>query len=158
MFELQVLQDMGQNQRQHLIGEEKWLECLVGYKTNFVNNIREFLSSQEESINFVVIPLFHPRFRRDNIGISLSRTGTTTRSDRELESKDWISNVVGLISNWIDLDNHSVNISKNSELALKQEIIWSAHLGLQALLLPKPSIKCQNYARFISQISNEMSR
>jgi protein arginine N-methyltransferase 5 len=131
---------------------------IFGYKTNFVNNIRELLTSQEESVNFVVLPLFHPRFRRDNNGISLNRNGSGTRSDRELESKDWISNVVGLISNWIDLDNSSSSIAKNSEVALKQEFQWSSHLGLQAILLPKPSLRCQNYARCVSQLSNDMSR
>jgi hypothetical protein len=37
-----------------------------------------------------------------------------------LESATWIANVVGKISEWIDLDNPSATIRRQSEEAVKQ--------------------------------------
>jgi protein arginine N-methyltransferase 5 len=72
---------------------------ILGYETSNVSDINSALSFAANSkIEFLAIPLFHPRFRRDNRGISDSREGPISRSDLVLPSKDWISNIVGKIS------------------------------------------------------------
>lgn len=96
-------------------------------------------------LEFVVAPLFHPRFRRDCIGISGARDGPTTRSfstelapnsmpritsitmswrvagpDTVLDSSAWSSSVVGKLSHWIDLDSPVESIRSDSEAVRKR--------------------------------------
>ena len=126
---------------------------IFGTREYNVRTIRETLSAAEElKVDFVLTPLFHPRLRRDDKGISSCRSGPTTRSDRELDSKGWIANVVGEISDWIDCDNHDSSIQKSSEKAMRQEFAWACHLGLQALVFPIPSLRSPNFAAIIQQL------
>jgi hypothetical protein len=47
---------------------------IFGYETNYVEDISDVLQLMNESkASFVSIPLFHPRLRRDERGISGSR-------------------------------------------------------------------------------------
>lgn len=129
---------------------------VIGTETNFVNDIRDVLQAAENNRqDFVICPLFHPRFRRDSHGISENRDGPLSRSDRLLECKDWIANVVGKTSEWLDLDNPSDAVRKASEEALKQEFSWACHLGLQAVLLPFPNRACPNFARCVQQMCSK---
>lgn len=73
-------------------------KIILGTETNFVRNIDETLNiAKDRKQDFVVIPLFHPRNRRD-VESEAHRTGPGTRSDMVLESTEWISNVVGKIT------------------------------------------------------------
>lgn len=131
---------------------------IFGYKSNFVANIHECLErlSDQQGLVFAAIPLFHPRFRRDNNGISDGRSGPKTRSDRVIESNKWISNIVGVLSPWIDLENDAPSISLSSETALFEEFNWGCHLGMQSLLLPTPSKSpSPNYSRCILQLCSQ---
>jgi hypothetical protein len=60
-----------------------------------------------------------------------------------LESSTWIANVVGKISEWIDLDNPSANIRRQSEEALKQvrfhQLLALTTAGVLLGLPPGPS-------------------
>lgn len=38
---------------------------------------------------------------------------------------------LGKISSWIDLDSEDETLRMDSEITLKQEIAWAAHLSLQ---------------------------
>ena len=126
---------------------------IFGKREHDVLNIRNTLSSAEDlKVDFVVVPLFHPRLRRDLSGISNSRDGPITMSDRELDSKTWISNVVGELSGWIDCDNPDPIIQKTSEKALRQEFAWAAHLGLQALVFQIPSLRSPNFASILQHL------
>lgn len=87
--------------------------------------------------------------------MSAKREGPLSRSDRLLECKDWIANVVGKTSEWLDLDNPSDTVRKASEEALKQEFSWACHLGLQAVLLPFPTRACPNFARCVQQMCSK---
>ena len=70
---------------------------VVGYETNFVSDVDDLLKlAHEVGLEFVVIPLYHPRYRRD-WRLSSVRTGPLTRSDLVLPSSDWISNIVGKV-------------------------------------------------------------
>lgn len=104
-------------------------------------------------LEFVVIPLFHPRLRRDDLNISDTRQSAVTRSDLTLTSQQWISNVIGLLSEWIDLDSEAKNVLSSSMKAFKQEMSWATHLSLQVVILPPlKRILSPNYARSIKQI------
>jgi hypothetical protein len=49
---------------------------VFGFETNHVSSIREILQiASSSNSEFVVIPLFHPRLRRDGIGVSNARPG-----------------------------------------------------------------------------------
>ena len=136
--------EMVEKQQNHLI---------FGTREYNVRSIRDTLSAAEElKVDFVLTPLFHPRLRRDVKGVSGSRSGPITRSDRELDSKGWIANVVGEISEWIDCDNHDPSIRKASEKAMRQEFAWASHLGLQALVFPMPCLRSPNFAAIIQQL------
>lgn len=89
-----------------------------------------------QRVNFLAIPLFHPRYRNDAIGVSVHRDGPQTRSDRVIACKDWTSTFVGKISPWIDCGNSNDAIRKASEESLLHQLSWSNHLGIKTVLLP----------------------
>jgi protein arginine N-methyltransferase 5 len=135
---------------------------IVGYRCPHVTNIHQVLTTAQEihKVEFVVIPLFHNRLRRDkHTHTSDSRSGPRTRSDRELSCKEWSSNVLGEVSSWIDLcsqgSDNSNNVRASSEHAFREEIAWAAHLSLQAVLCPMPRFdsvsQVGNYARCLLQ-------
>ena len=62
--------------------------------------------------------------------------------------------IVGKVSPWIRPDSHNQVLRRDSEAALRQELEWAAHLGLQACILPiPPSLANSNYARVLNQVS-----
>ncbi|CAL1544868.1 unnamed protein product [Lymnaea stagnalis] len=102
--------------------------------------------------DFVCLPLVNPRFKREFMsGPAKDRKCALTRSDMCLSSQDWNSLVVGKTSPWFQLDSKHYHTRKNSELALKEELTWSAHLGLPAVLMPLRSRNCVNLAQCISE-------
>uniref|UniRef100_A0A0B7AFA1 Protein arginine N-methyltransferase n=1 Tax=Arion vulgaris TaxID=1028688 RepID=A0A0B7AFA1_9EUPU len=102
--------------------------------------------------DFVCLPLVNPRFKREFIGgPAKGRKGALTRSDMCLSSQDWNSLVVGKVSPWLQLDSKLYHTRKNSEMALKEELTWSAHLGLPAVLMPLRNGNFTNLAQFISE-------
>ena len=112
----------------------------VGRELDNVSSIQEALNEAgENKINFLSIPLFHPRFRRDYSTIiprlssiqplTMLRNGPITRSDMCITNDDWISSVTGKISEWINVSSFCTAINKSGELALKQEYLFAAHLG-----------------------------
>ena len=73
-------------------------KVILGTETSYVRDLDETLdAAKDNKQDFVVIPLFHPRNRRDGQSGS-HREGPGTRSDMVLESTEWISNVVGKIT------------------------------------------------------------
>ena len=110
-----------------------------------------------DSLKFMVLSLFHPRLRRDIIDVSNDRIGCVTRSDRVMACNDWVTYVVGKLSEWIDLDCSNEKIRITSEKILKEEFSWAMHLGLQAILLPPPHAHAPNYARVVMQLANKSS-
>jgi hypothetical protein len=61
--------------------------------------------------------------------------------------------VVGKVSPWIDPDSANALLRQDSAAALKQELAWAAHLGLQAVILPCPPGRTSavNYAQLLSR-------
>ena len=101
----------------------------------------------------VAVPLFHPRFRRDDNEVSCKRVGPGTRSDLVLSSRDWTTRIIGKISPWIHLDSLSQSVRLASEKALVQEVEWAGHLSIPAVLLGTPSIDCVHYANVVNQLA-----
>ena len=60
---------------------------------------------------------------------------------------------------WIDADNLDMHVRKVAEDVLVEEAQWTAHLCLQAQILPAPSsIYCTNYSRYIGHLCHQQSR
>ena len=65
--------------------------------------------------------------------------------------------MVGKTSPWIDADSASAPSRRDGEAALRQELMWAAHLSLHAVLLPTPSFSAANYARVVNQFLSALS-
>lgn len=68
--------------------------------------------------------------------------------------------VVGQVSEWVDPDSPDPEVRRLSAAALKRELAWAAHLGLQAVLLPPPPrpMKAANYAQVLQQVRSRTAR
>ena len=131
------------------------MSITYGIETNNVKDIKETLEIAKLSkANFIAVPLFHPRFRRDS---SHTRLGPGTRSDRVLDCQDWTSKVIGKISDWISFTRSDPQSQKDTDLCFHQEMSWAVHLGLQAILLPSPSIIDPHYCKSLLQYCSSTS-
>ena len=125
----------------------------VGLQFNCVRDIQTCLDhASYNGHDFIVVPLFHPRQRREGD----ANNGLLTRSDMVLKSQTWTGNVVGQISEWIDLDNPSSDIRKQSEAIVKQDFQWASHMGLQAVIFPTPAVVSPNFNRTIRQFCSDL--
>ena len=75
---------------------------------------------KQQNLEFAVMPLVHPRYRR-MVASSFPRDTPFTRSDMILPSTDWTSHVVGRISEWINCDSPDEYTRANAVEALRQE-------------------------------------
>ena len=76
---------------------------VFGFESNCVPQIRDSLDVASLSkADFIVVPLFHPRNRRDSNGISNQRLGSGTRIDLNIKKNSSIKGPLSqiLISNW----------------------------------------------------------
>jgi len=87
--------------------------------------------------DFVVVPVTHPRYRRDSIGVSRRRIDALGRSELLLDARDWSSNIVGRASSWLSFEPGQQ--IRASEEALLEEFEMCSHLGLQAMIIDCPS-------------------
>lgn len=105
----------------------------------------------KSGFDFACMPIVNPRLKREFIeGPAKNRPGPLTRSDLCLPSSDWNNLVVGKLSPWLQVDSTHYHIRKNSEMALKQELNFVAHLGLPAVILPLKSSQTVNLARVLN--------
>jgi type II protein arginine methyltransferase len=128
---------------------------VIGQEVFIVDDLKKcWESASTSAAEFIALPLFHPRNRRD-AAICEGRAGPITRSDMDLDSDKWISHIIGCISSWIDVDNEDHGIRADSEYAFRQETNWAIYLGLQVLLLPMPSINrsvSPNFSRLLREL------
>jgi protein arginine N-methyltransferase 5 len=82
----------------------------------------ELEKAMDLKFDFMTVSLMHPRFRRDNIGVSKSRTGPMTRSDLVLDSRRWSTCIIGKLSPWLNLDSVHDDVRMASEASFIQEI------------------------------------
>lgn len=102
-----------------------------------VPDIRSCLQLASGSgFDFVCVPIVHPRYRREvNSPDGPKRSGAFTRTDLLLPGTDWSSLVVGKISPWIKVDSKCERTQRDSIAAFKQELAFSVHLSLPAVLV-----------------------
>lgn len=100
--------------------------------------------------DFLCMPLFHPRFRREfELDPAKSRPGAQTRSDLLLCGRDWNTLIVGKLSSWIETDSELTTERRNSEAAVVQELNFCAYLGLPAFMIPLRGPHYANLARIL---------
>ncbi|MDB9924768.1 protein arginine N-methyltransferase [bacterium] len=115
---------------------------------------RSLADTLDGGFDFLVAPLAHPRHRRPAPSArdpNAPQPAPFARSDLLLNSSQWSSQVVGKTSPWIDCDSASPPSRRDGEAALRQELMWAAHLSLHAVLLPHPGFSSANYARVVNQ-------
>uniref|UniRef100_A0A3Q2Z3K8 Protein arginine N-methyltransferase 5 n=1 Tax=Hippocampus comes TaxID=109280 RepID=A0A3Q2Z3K8_HIPCM len=126
------------------VGTGSRVSC--GRDLNCVPEVAETLTAVAKlGFDFVCMPLFHPRFRREfELEPAKSRPGAQTRSDLLLCGRDWNTLIVGKQSPWIDTDSE---IETMSMLETILSFI-SSHLSpFGVLLLPSNAIP--NLARVL---------
>lgn len=62
------------------------------------------------------------------------------REDFISHDGEWSSKLVGLVSQWLDLDSEDGELHRDSRAALQMEVSWAQFTGLQAVILPRPVI------------------
>ena len=63
--------------------------------------------------------------------------------------------IVGITSPCLDADSSDARLRQTSVAALREELEWGIHLGLQACILPLPHrLSNANFAHVINQVSN----
>eukprot|EP00299_Pterocystis_sp_00344_P013023 c6330_g1_i1.p1 GENE.c6330_g1_i1~~c6330_g1_i1.p1 ORF type:complete len:629 (+),score=132.42 c6330_g1_i1:71-1888(+) len=98
-----------------------------------VKDLSETITDYTDSgFQFVCTPLFHPRYRHRE-GLN---TEPVTRSDAVLYSSTWSKCVVGLISDWINVETTDEKCQKRAEAAFTQEFKWGVHLAVPAIVIP----------------------
>ncbi len=65
--------------------------------------------------DFVTVPLFHPRYKREYFLPGYTRPGPATRSDKVINSSDWSTLAVTKLSPWIQLDSKDETQRRLSE-------------------------------------------
>ena len=80
---------------------------------------------------------------------SINRGYAFTRSDLLLDSSDWSSLIVGMISRDLNLESTCQSVRRIAEERLKRELNFSVHLGLAAILLPLNKPNNSNLSRII---------
>uniref|UniRef100_A0A3B4B8A7 Protein arginine N-methyltransferase 5 n=1 Tax=Periophthalmus magnuspinnatus TaxID=409849 RepID=A0A3B4B8A7_9GOBI len=121
-----------------------------GRDLNCVPEIADTLAAVAKLFDFLCMPLYHPRFRREyELEPAKSRPGAQTRSDLLLCGR-WNTLIVGKLSPWIDVDSELETERRNSEAqALVQELNFSAYLGLPVFMLPLRGPHNANLARLL---------
>lgn len=141
-----------------------------GHLEDVTGSLDEF--SGDKEVDFLSCDLFPPpdiatSSQMDDLNsVNLGRAGVfgtlpVNAVDQALSNHLWRSNIVGKVSNWIDLDADDSTTGNNgfnnfrvlSEEVLRRENAWCNHLNLQALILPTPkSMSPNNYGRQLNQL------
>jgi type II protein arginine methyltransferase len=73
------------------------------------------------------------------------------RSDLLFKISEWQNYIVGAISPWINLDAVDPLLRADSVAAFRQELAWSSHISMSAVILPTPSAFPYNYAHVVAE-------
>ncbi|KAJ8600933.1 hypothetical protein CTAYLR_005056 [Chrysophaeum taylorii] len=108
-------------------------------------------NARSEGLDFLVVPLVHPRLSRDVLGISDRRTRPMTRSDLVLSSGEWSRLVVGRVSMW---PWRSIGGARRAAAAaaVRRELEWAGHLGLSAVVADVLRRSTTSAARLVNQV------
>lgn len=126
------------------------------------NNAFDSLQQAESlGFDFIVAPLTDPSYRPDE--------GNTRNPDGSMQppmlpgrvlhtlSSGAISNqIVGVVSDWVDLDSADQSVRAISTNAMKRELGWASHLTTQACIIPYPKhLQNPNYAQCINSFVSD---
>ena len=134
----------------------------VGQELAFCFNLGASLAQGEAAgLDFLVVPLVHPRQRRHRGFETETWRGQNlalSRADVLLASRKWGSVVVGRVSQWAGqvLNQGANEVSaepvKHAAAALGAEMSYAMHLGLPVVLLPEAGPQCHVYARPVNAL------
>ncbi|CEG79696.1 hypothetical protein RMATCC62417_14131 [Rhizopus microsporus] len=133
--------------------------CNIGLlATEEVTDISRFIEFADTTTHdFVVAPIAKPSFRRVlNQDRTLSQEEHEAWKDQPVFDQ-WSGKVLGLFSDWIDLDSPSDDIRTCSEIAFKQEADWATHIGLTGTIFPTLGEQVHSTARVLNTVSRTMS-
>lgn len=87
----------------------------------------KFVESQ--SCDMVITPIVNQLFHREFILPRIAQKHLRfTRSDLSLEASDWLTKVIGKLSDKVmGCDSPDTNVRKNSEATLRQELAFAHH-------------------------------
>ncbi|KAF8515395.1 PRMT5-domain-containing protein [Hysterangium stoloniferum] len=86
-------------------------------------------------------------------GAELWRDSTAFRREEVVISRlDEAESVIGIISDWLELDSPDDQIRRDSEIALLQEISYASYLNLYTVILPPPKNRAHvgSYGRAVN--------
>ena len=63
---------------------------------------------------------------------------------------DVFANVIGKISQWLDLQSSNSKIRTQSEWLCKHQMEWAQHLGIRTVIFPKLKINDSNQGYFVN--------
>ncbi|KAF9097028.1 hypothetical protein BGX23_009946 [Mortierella sp. AD031] len=127
------------------------------------DNVMQLVAyGQTKAFDFVVSPINSPHYQRvlftgegpQSPALVAWRAGLEAfrPEDLVLRTADHTDYIVGTLSDWQDFDSPDARIRLHSELALKQQFNWAAHLGLGGVMLSYPSSTqpLSNYGRVMT--------
>ncbi|KAF9156598.1 hypothetical protein DFQ26_009296, partial [Actinomortierella ambigua] len=122
-----------------------------------------------KGLDFMVAPITTPHYERVLFrGHSLSSTElrqwragqeAMTPEDLVLQVAERSDYLVGLPAQWMKFDSPDATVRLHSELALKQQLNWTAHLGLGGVMLPYPPSfgPLSNYSRVLASVLQSLT-
>ena len=125
----------------------------IGRELTICNNLEQNLEAGfQQQIDCLALPLFHPRSQRNKESMNIE-TYPLAKADTLIDSDKWMRNIIGKLSQDINLDSQYPHINTKSKFYLKQELNYAIHLGVHAFVIPKATSNCHNYARIINKVS-----
>ncbi|GJQ67930.1 csul [Trypoxylus dichotomus] len=110
-------------------------------------NIQEcLLSASNDGYHFIVTNTIHPNYTRFTLNKELSKL--ISRTDRILTGNDWNRLIVGILSR-VNVDSEVKHIQEHSKKLLSQELGFTSHLGLPAVMLNIHQRRNSNLAQIL---------
>lgn len=106
----------------------------------------------EQQVDCLILSLFHPQLQRSKQSIDIEGY-SLAKADILIDSEKWMRNVIGKLSQDVNLDSPYAHICKKSKFYFKQELIYAIHLGVHAFIIPKASANSHNYARLVNKVN-----
>eukprot|EP00798_Chlamydomonas_sp_ICE-L_P014068 gene14068-20013_t len=133
-------------------GDAKYSGLEIPFQKNIEPILKDALLC---GFDFVVSPLVRDDYRPPSGPIDKGQLSTPYTPDDVLylPSCSMNSQVVGLVSPWINTDSDDEAVRRESVTELKQELAWAGHLGLLAVVLPPPPqpMRAANYSQVVNQ-------
>ncbi|KAG0198038.1 hypothetical protein BGX28_008481 [Mortierella sp. GBA30] len=118
--------------------------------------------SQAKGFDFLLSPINSPAYQRvlfhgegpKSVAMRTWRAGLEAfrPEDLVLRTAEHSDYMVGTLSQWQSFDSVDAKVRLHSELALRQQFNWAAHIGLGGVMLPYPpsSQPLTNYGRVLT--------